>query len=218
VKRSSIITALNISAAPRDPLPPPPDARRHCLARHRLRRDGGGVGGDVVSAVVFLDMDGVLSTRRAYSAAMEAEKNGLMVRPVPDRWIDADAMTNFNDLIERSGALVVVSSTWRLDHHHTDGSKFLDILRRNGFVGTLHNDWRTKDLSHPIAGSVIIQGKMRGDEVLEWLSRHPDITRYAILDDDCDFHPTQPHVKSGFEIGLTAEHVELALMFLEDES
>jgi hypothetical protein len=65
VKRSSIITALNISAAPRDPLPPPPDARRHCLARHRLRRDGGGVGGDVVkdtTAVAIINTVVAVST------------------------------------------------------------------------------------------------------------------------------------------------------------
>lgn len=89
---------------------------------------------------------------------------------------------------------------WRLDH---DGAAFLTILNRNGFTGTIHDDWRTKHF-----------GRMRGEEILEWLSRHPEVTRHVILDDDSDFLPRQPLVKTPFETGLSADHVELALMLL----
>lgn len=150
--------------------------------------------------IIFLDMDGVISTRRAYLARA--------ADPLPDRWIDATAMAHLNALCSQTRALVVVSSTWRLN---TGRAAFLAMMRRNGFVGPIHRDWRTKQLISPIPGSSLVAATMRGDEVREWLSRHPETTRYVILDDDSDFHPDQPLVQTEFEKGLTDIHVGRAL-------
>jgi hypothetical protein len=47
----------------------------------------------------------------------------------------------------------------------------------------------------------------RGKEIKAWLDAHPDVTHYAILDDDSDMLPTQlPHFfQTSWETGLTEE-------------
>ena len=42
----------------------------------------------------------------------------------------------------------------------------------------------------------------RGDETKEWLANHPQVERYAILDDGSDFHEDQPHFKATWDIVL----------------
>lgn len=52
------------------------------------------------------------------------------------------------------------------------------------------------------------QSGFRGDEVREWMNRHPEVTNYAILDDNSDFHGFQPLFKTTWEKGLTQEIAE----------
>lgn len=148
------------------------------------------------AAVIFLDMDGVLSTPRAYVAQMDL--------PHPDRWIDPVAVRYLNVLCRAAGAAVVISSTWRL---HETGDRFAANLARWGFAGALHSDWRTKRLEG-----------LRGDEVREWLSRHPEVQRHVILDDDADFYADQPLVLTDPDGGMMREHLRAALaVLLPDE-
>lgn len=45
----------------------------------------------------------------------------------------------------------------------------------------------------------------RGNEVADWVNQHPEVTRYAILDDDSDFHSDQPLFQTSWQEGLTEE-------------
>lgn len=89
-------------------------------------------------------------------------------------------------IVADTGCEVVLSSTWRLDaksraHVRQKVVKFIDITKSIG-IG-----WR-------------------GEEVKEWLQRHPDVERYAILDDDRDFYDDQPLFRTNFYgNGLTEE-------------
>jgi hypothetical protein len=144
--------------------------------------------------VLFLDMDGVLSFVRAYVVQQD--------RPaLEDRWICDVSVRQLDAICRKSNAWVVVSSVWRLNRSRTS---FVDLLKRHGFTGHLHKDWRTKQLD----------GCIRGDEVKEWLSRHPEVTTHVILDDDSDFHPDQPLVLTSTHDGLLWDHVQAALAIL----
>jgi hypothetical protein len=105
--------------------------------------------------VIFLDIDGVVTSARA---------NGFS---------DLDPFTvNFISwCAEQGGWKIVISSTWRNGFH----KEFWDTI----FPGLIHDDWRTKNLDG-----------IRGEEVLEWLSRN-DWDNYIILDDDHDFFEHQ---------------------------
>ena len=56
----------------------------------------------------------------------------------------------------------------------------------------------------------------RGEEIKEWLDRHSEVTKYAILDDDSDMLEEQlPNFfKTSFETGLTDEIAEKVIKHL----
>jgi hypothetical protein len=68
-------------------------------------------------------------------------------------------------------------------------------------VNIRHEDGSTKRLSGDAYNG-------RGSEIAEWLSRHPEVDRYAIVDDDSDMLPEQVpfFVQTSFETGMTDEH------------
>lgn len=55
----------------------------------------------------------------------------------------------------------------------------------------------------------------RGHEIQRWLSEHPEVTSFAILDDDTDMaHLYDRLVLTDCEDGLQAEHVERLVVLL----
>lgn len=58
---------------------------------------------------------------------------------------------------------------------------------------------------------------IRGDEVKAWLDKHPEVTKYAILDDDSDFYPEQPLFKTTFKEGLTDEIAQKVIEYLNED-
>lgn len=133
--------------------------------------------------IIFLDMDGVLCTTRSHIAQ---DQRGLMEA------LDREAVGLLNRLAEVPGEDVrfVLSSTWRLIH---DRGWMEEHLRKFGWRGQFHDDWRTIELTD-----------VRGTEVEDWLHRHFEVTSFVILDDDADFLPRQmPRlVRTEFEDGL----------------
>lgn len=133
--------------------------------------------------IIFLDMDGVLCTHRAFFAQGEF---GIM------RALDREAVQLLNVLCEISDVeevRYVLSSTWR---KYNTREWMESHLKSFGWTGSFHDDWATKSLNG-----------IRGLEVNEWLSRHSEVTNYVIIDDDSDFmeeqksHFVQTHVYDG---------------------
>ena len=112
--------------------------------------------------------------------------------------IDKHMARRVRQIVQDTGCSVVLSSTWRLDaksreHVREMVTEFIDV---------------TKSLGRGF----------RGDEVQEWLDRHPDVTRYAILDDDGDFHDGQPLFQTSFMgDGLTPEIEKQVTQYLKGE-
>lgn len=52
-----------------------------------------------------------------------------------------------------------------------------------------------------------LKSGFRGDEVKAWLDKHPEVERYAILDDDSDFHADQPLFQTSWTKGITDDLV-----------
>jgi HAD domain in Swiss Army Knife RNA repair proteins len=126
--------------------------------------------------VIFLDIDGVLNSCKTV-----------------ERWrglvgIDASLARRFAGLQQSTGAITVLSSTWRLSR------TWKSTMRKNGVVGIID---RTPDLP----------GRSRGEEIAAWLAAHPEVEVYAILDDDSDMLPHQPHFKTSFSRGGLTEKI-----------
>src|SRR3546814_15668556 len=65
-----------------------------------------------------------------------------------------------------------------------------DRLLAAGFKGIFHEDWRTR-----FHGELPDRwrNRRRGGEIAEGLRRHPEVSVYAIVDDDSDMLPEQRH-------------------------
>jgi len=124
-----------------------------------------------MTKVIFLDIDGVLNCRSTPNP-----------RKLP-YVVDPGLVQRFRSLVERTGAAVVLSSTWRYDpaglfaaRHH--GISFSDVI---------------PDLPD----------RPRRDEILAWLTTHRDVDRYAVIDDEDDELDDLPLFQPSPSIGLS---------------
>lgn len=101
---------------------------------------------------------------------------------------------------------IVYSSTWRLGKNQRE----LEEMRlKMGITIPLHSDGRTCNR----------HGEIRGDEINEWLGRHPEVTDYLIIDDDDDFHEEhrERFIKTDAYLGFTPYNLFRAQQILEGE-
>lgn len=143
--------------------------------------------------VLFLDMDGVVLSGEDLWASGR------------NRYLPPDKIALVKEVCDRSGAIIVLSSTWRF----SDDTE--SQLRNSGLC--LHRDWRT-----PMSGRIgsIFVGKCRGDEIAGWLVDHPEVESWAIVDDDSDMLPCQldRFVQTPFVTGIARDHAERLVAIL----
>jgi len=136
--------------------------------------------------IIFLDIDGVLNCKET---------------PNPRGFpyiVDTGLLAHLQELLSRTGAKVVLSSTWRTDpvgilaaKHY--GIPFIDLC---------------PDMPHA----------SRCEEMLAWLSAHQDVTRYVVIDDESDCLDDLPLFQPSNKTGLTMEIVEGAERYLKGET
>ena len=146
-----------------------------------------------VEKIIFLDFDGVIITPRT---------KFLKFDPI--------CIELLQDLINRSDAFIVVSSSWRI------GNTFRAM--RAMFDGF--------DLFDKVIGMTPVQNGewVRGQEIDEWLKEPKlassqlelDLQGFVILDDDSDMEPHMDRlVLCEWDGGLTKELVEKAIKVLD---
>ena len=149
--------------------------------------------------ILFLDIDGVLNSRE-----YDRRRNWNELTD-----IDETRLPFVKEIIDKTGAKIVLVSTWR-SHWNSDESlcdedgKYINgMFSKYGLV--IHD--KTPDLG--------LLSK-RKDEVKAWLAEHTgEVERFVILDDYrfgwddlSDFYiHTNPH----YGLGLEEEHVALAI-------
>lgn len=104
--------------------------------------------------IIFLDIDGVLNCKRT---------------PNPRKFpyiVDPPLLDRLKGVLDRTGAKVVLSSTWRYD------PAGLFSARRWGipFIDVIPD----------------MPDQPRRDEILAWLKTHGNVDRFAVLDDEDD--------------------------------
>ena len=141
--------------------------------------------------VIFLDIDGVLN-------------DGFTILGTGKDFPTIDHLTCLKQIIDATDAKIVLSSSWR--YHKSDFNDAKNALRN---VGLAIMD-KTKELP-----------RGRGAEISEWLSRHPEVDNYVILDDHNDSYTNfsinqQEHlIQTEFTLGLLQEHVQQAIDILD---
>jgi phosphoglycolate phosphatase-like HAD superfamily hydrolase len=140
--------------------------------------------------VIFLDFDGVLNT---------PEEWGL--RPMV-RALNQQALDNLDELVKRSGAKVVVSSTWR-QFYALDALQ--EFLRARG----------VKCVGAFISVTPILY-ESRDKEIASWLNSHEDIKNFVIIDDNgIGSMFNEKLILTDASVGLSADNVKEALDVLE---
>lgn len=150
-----------------------------------------------MSKLIFLDFDGVLNSHQ-YLYVTPKPWGDLEMEGNEHLMLDPVAVDRLNQIIEQTGAHVVVSSSWRHGH---DRERLQEILEARGFMGDVIDV--TPDDSR----------LDRGDEIALWLRDHPEVERYVVLDDDADDTETmRKHlIKTSFYTGLLDCHVSEAI-------
>ncbi len=139
--------------------------------------------------VIFIDVDEVLNT---LTSAFLVNK-GIYPPDVEygTSTMDHGCVQLFRALCKETKSMFVLSSTWRKNKN----KDFIKTLEWCGFT-----DWKEYYL-----GDTPILDTIRGEEIKSFLTDHPNIKNYVIIDDNSDMLDEQlPHfVKVNGDIGFT---------------
>ncbi len=138
--------------------------------------------------IIFLDIDGVLNSQLLFQRNYDKNKkrkrgNAESKEDYHLEQLDGIAISYLNGLIEKTGAKVVLSSTWRMGNTI---EYIRDLLHKKGFKGELIDFTPI----HRHTASV------RGNEIYQWINDNAqmlcgsnvgsDFKEYVIFDDDSD--------------------------------
>lgn len=156
--------------------------------------------------IVFCDVDGILATPKSVSQKMVRCAGHIFSR------LDQDCVTAMNHVTDSTGAVFVISSTWRKSGVPALAKHF----KNEGVTGTILD--RTPQLD----------SYERGLEILDWLNTHReiDVESFVICDDESDAAHTselkerfvqtvwRDWEKKGLPEGFTMSHAEKAIKIL----
>ncbi len=149
--------------------------------------------------VIFLDIDGVLN-----SVKYDREKEDVNAS------IDETRLFILKELVDKSGAFIVLSSTWRKHWDKERGAidKTGEYMVKCFEKAGLDIYDRTVDISYT----------KRSEEIKIWLSEHPGTESFVIFDDEFfgwgDLSDNMVKTDSRIGRGLERKHIEKALEIL----
>lgn len=164
--------------------------------------------------VIFLDCDGVVNGSAFFKRVHGTRPDPKNEEELLAGCVDPDAVRLLDELLERTGAKVVVSSSWR--HCHEGFGFIVRALhmgsKGNGGPGLMHQRSFIDITPHRS-----VRGRSRGFEIDDWLLAHPEVEQFVILDDDDDMEMHQKRlVRTTTQLGLQRQHIEQAVKMLED--
>ena len=143
--------------------------------------------------VIFLDVDGVLNNDGYFERTKNEKQNRIE--------LDDENIKCLKEIIDLTGAKVVVTSTWKELRIYSKLISYLKTFGIEVYDKTIHMSYN------------------RGDEIRKYLSTH-EIDNFIILDDEIfkDFNELISHlVKTDFyNVGLTEKHKTLALKLMNN--
>lgn len=119
--------------------------------------------------VIFLDVDGVLNSEHIFKKEHRRYKRTNEVRI--DKDLDKRFVRNLKWLVKKTGAKIVLSSSWRGAVKANKNHHLNKMFERYGLE------------IYDYTPKINIE---RGIEIQEWLNHHMDVTNIVILDDEDD--------------------------------
>lgn len=156
--------------------------------------------------IVFLDIDGVCNHSRLY-----AELVPLHGTTKPSDWIDRECVARVNRICELTGAVILLSSSWRNYVPTPAYPGPIPVLRECGLTAdVIGGTPAIEDMN-----TIVERNGTRWTEVRAWLDEHPEVTQWVALD-DCDWRgfPVDHFVRTDMAVGLQDADVERAVNIL----
>lgn len=150
------------------------------------------------SKICFLDIDGVLNSNQFIE-----ENPDIPIGEI----IDPVAVARVNAIIERTGAKIVVSSSWRIP--------YLDDPAGFENLKTLFAKHGIKNI---VGMTPQLRGEHRSREIAAWLAEN-EVKSFVIIDDDSYAQLDNKLVKTmfhGANGGIQDDHVEEAIRILNE--
>lgn len=152
--------------------------------------------------VIFLDIDGVLNS-----------KNSKTHAPSGCHGLESSKLKKIGQIIDKTGAKVVLSSTWKseinknIKYVTADGKYMLNKFKYDGKFILFD---KTPDAETSL---------QRGKEISAWLYNHPTVEKFVIIDDiefnDMGYFGLLNNlVLTDGDIGITDEDVNKAIKIL----
>lgn len=135
--------------------------------------------------VIFLDHDGVICLSNNWGGRFKKEGYNDKSSPMDRRMDDFDkkAVKVLNEILEESGAEIVISSDWKL---HGTLDEIKEMYRTRGIKEPIACTPRLQDEDEELAGLCTWKHwleKARAQEIHIWLKRHPEVTHWVAVDD-----------------------------------
>ena len=121
---------------------------------------------------LFLDIDGVLNHEQWF----DSQHNNPDAKPFPHSCFDPQCVARVNEILEKTGAQLVISSSWRLDE---------SLYQTLDSIGLKSKFKCTPVFKKSDSGLESLED--RGSEIKEFLLIHkynPETDNYIIVDDD----------------------------------
>lgn len=124
--------------------------------------------------IIFLDIDGVLNNEATFVLT-------------PHKYMEPACVEFLKGALELiPDCSIVITSTWRRSGELQEFFNFVSYRNCSEIFEPLkqylHEDFAVRNL----------RGKIRGEEVAEWLLRHPEVEKYVCIDDGTQYLPDQP--------------------------
>lgn len=168
--------------------------------------------------LLVLDLDGVINNDldSEYHNVYHVSPNGNISEKL---FFSKSCVNLINDITTRTGAVILLSSTWRLGETVESAQRMLSSMGLTGkVIGLTENLTYSKRIPDDVARVI-----PRGVEVHKWIVENETtlgyegyFTKYVILDDDDDFLISMlPNfVQCDSNIGITRELADKAISIL----
>lgn len=164
--------------------------------------------------VIFLDIDGVLNSEEWFNSKEYTSNRYIKIGGVPcNNEINEEFVKNLKDIVEHTGAEIVLCSTWRRITFDHSPIIYLNYMLNKYGLCIMDKTGYTKPSFRP-------------KEIKDWLDNHDDVEAFVILDDDYNYDEyatcgiakhlvrTRFYEKDG---GLQLSHVSKAIKKLEND-
>jgi len=157
--------------------------------------------------IIFLDIDGVLNAHEKLDPNVMSGQ------------INKDKVKLLNQILEATGAKLILSSAWRyLVHRGEMTLQGLDwLLRSHGIFQDRIIGITKPDTMFPTPdGKIFPKENERGEQISAWLQENPGYIKYVVIDDlDLGISEAKhPFILVDGTVGLTEQNAQKAIKLL----